>query len=182
MKPVNICIIKRITSDIPYVFEDVALCVKEQLEQAGLITILTVNKIIPDALNIIFGAGAPGGPTICDLRSLASPNNTIIFNLEQLGAGGPWDNIDYFNLLSDFPVYDYNHQNVIFMRRRSSIYHGIEFPIYPSQNFREEPKTIQPNLPYDACFYGSLNLRREAILNSRCCKTPGTRMNPRFLG
>jgi hypothetical protein len=166
MSSINICIIKRVTTETPYVFEDTALSVREQLALVGLNTIFSVNRILPEIPNIVFGAGAPGGPTISELRSLTRPDNTIIFNLEQLGGGGPWDNEDYFELLSNFRTFDYNHRNVEFMRRLSPRYKGIEFPIYPSETFRSSFQPNQTVIKYDACFYGGLNSRRNEILNN----------------
>ena len=146
------------------VFMDTVDSVSSLLNELGFETNISNNVIIQDAINIIWGAGTPFSPELDEIESIASPSNTIIFNMEQIGSGSPWITEKYLDFLSKYIVLDYNETNLDKLKESKNIV-GFEFPLLPAQDFLKD-YDISKNFEkkYDVGFYGYLNERREKIL------------------
>lgn len=113
-------------------------------------------------INIIFGVQMPGTASIDQIRKIASPENTIIFNTEQLTSNSPWVTNEYLSLLKDHGVLDYHQSNVEHIKKIKGHDQpkAFEFPLIPSENFSRDYKLDHPiqSINFDLAFYGSINL------------------------
>lgn len=143
----------------PFVFSEIALCLRDQLLAAGYEAEHLVNEIDPDGLSIVFV------PTD-EWRSAVShldPARTVLFNMEQLGSDSPWSGPGYAQALAGWTVADYNTANVEWLRRANGPAQRVhEIPIVPGASvvFAREPQE-PPTL--DVLFFGTPNPRRERV-------------------
>jgi len=143
----------------PYVFSEIALCLRDQLLAAGYEAEHLVNEVDPDGLSIVFV------PTD-DWRSAVhhlDPARTVLFNMEQLGSDSPWSSAGYAQALAGWTVADYNTANVEWLRRANGPAQRVhEVPIVPGASvvFAQEP---DPPAMVDVLFFGTPNLRRELV-------------------
>jgi hypothetical protein len=146
------------------VFMDTVDSVASLLDELGFETNISNNVIIQDAINIIWGVGTHFSPEFEEIESIASPSNTIIFNMEQINSGSPLITDQYLDFLSKYIVLDYNQFNLDKLKGLRNIV-GFEFPLLPTKEFLKE-YDISKNFEkkYDLGFYGYLNERREKIL------------------
>lgn len=88
------------------------------------------------------------------------PENSIIYNLEQILIGSPWITEKYLNLLRSHEVWDYSRQNM-----RALLKLGIANTKYCQIGYVPELTRIKPApCDIDILWYGSLNERRSQIL------------------
>jgi len=153
----NICIIKPANYSHSLAFFEVAELINFSLQELGIQSSISFNKILSDAKNIIFG---------CHLLEPAQidsiPKNSIIFNTEQLnGIDNNW-NQNILNWGRKFEVWDYSDQNIAVLQN----FH-IENVKRFKFGFQKELVRIEKNVSsdVDVLFYGSLNERRNLILN-----------------
>jgi hypothetical protein len=146
----------------PFVFTEVALCLRDMLRAAGYEAEHLVNEIDPDAINIVFV------PT--DGWEEALPRldreRTVLFNMEQLGSESPWAQRDYARKLAAWTVADYSTANIEHLRGLAGSAQRVhEIPIVPSSSvvFGGEMATA-PSV--DVLFFGSPNPRRERIFEA----------------
>jgi hypothetical protein len=158
---VNICKFK---DGSPAVFLDTINAVDDQLQQLGYQTKQSTNVILQDAINIIWGVGSPFSPTYDEIRSIAKPENSIIFNMEQIASDSNLVTSEYLNFLSNYVVLDYNQKNLNILKNNLGV-NGYEFPLMPSVKFNSDyDSSISFEKKYDLAFYGTLNSRREKII------------------
>ena len=163
---INLVIIKRVTTDFPYVLEDTVHAVKSLLERGGIKAFISYNNIDPTIINIVFGIGAPLTVPISEFRRVASPSNTIIFNVEQIASTSSYITDEYVDLLSKYVTLDYSCENIKALRildgNRGV---GFEFPIVPSPSFQSdyEKGAEKYNIQFDFAFYGAKVARRLPI-------------------
>lgn len=143
----------------PYVFSEIALCLRDQLLAAGYEAEHLVNQIDADGVSIVFV------PTD-DWRSAVGhldPSRAVLFNMEQLGSDSPWSSAGYAQALAGWTVADYNTANVEWLRQANGPAQRVhEVPIVPGASVvfvhePDEPPTV------DVLFFGSPNARRERI-------------------
>lgn len=161
--PINIAFLKRATDNHPHIFDDIVTAIQALLQRAGINVVVNYNTIVPDTLNIVVGAGMPGAPSIAELRHFARPDNTIIFNSEQLGSDSVLITDEYLQLLSEYVVWDYCQYNIDILRhRKPAAHHCHEFPLVPAQSFSILPQDLPTNrnFDYDFAFYGAVNIPR----------------------
>jgi hypothetical protein len=146
------------------VFMDTVDSAASLLDELGFETHVSNNVIIQDAINIIWGAGTHFSPELEEIETIASPSNTIIFNMEQIDSGSPLITDRYLDFLSKYIVLDYNQTNLEKLKGLRNIV-GFEFPLLPAQDFLND-YDVSRNFEkkYDLGFYGLLNERREKIL------------------
>jgi hypothetical protein len=122
-------------------------------------------ELDPDAINIVFGAGASDWQT---LSSQAS--HIIIYNMEQVSPEVPWFSLAYFHVLMNMPVWDYNQRNV-----DTLITAGIpNIQLVPLGYCPELTEIANPNIQnstpieqdIDVLFYGSISPRRKRTLDA----------------
>ncbi|MRW93644.1 hypothetical protein GJ699_26985 [Duganella sp. FT80W] len=115
---INLVLLKRFVTNEPSVFDDTVYSVRYHLQQAGFEVLVSCNVIAPDALNIIWGVGTWGSPTLEQMRQLAKPEYSIIFNMEQLGSDSALVTDEYLQFLSEYRVFDYNQHNIDALQAR----------------------------------------------------------------
>ena len=143
----------------PFVFTEIALCLRDQLRAAGYESDHLVNEIDPDGVSIVFV------PTHAWREATAQldPARTVLFNMEQLGSESPWSRGDYVDSLAGWTVADYHTANVEALRRTLGPAQRVhEIPVVPgdgvvfAQGADHHPKV-------DVLFFGSENERRARI-------------------
>ena len=148
----------------PSFFDDTIDAVANSIEQAGNRVVKTTNRIAVDAINIVWGVGTHLFPSIDTFRRLASPKNTVVFNMEQIGSDSALVTREYLSLLKDYVVLDYNQQNIEALNKKvGSVCRAYEFPVRPSyalNRFSGAPGRVE----CDALFYGAMSQRRLKIL------------------
>lgn len=166
MQLINITILTP-HSNTPQVFTDIAESVHSQISKSGFSATLSTNKFYTDALNIIIGAGTHGTPPIKELRKILRPDNTIIFNWEQIGSNSTLITKDYLDLLSEFITWDYCSENIRALNKKTNKNNcAHEFPIIPQSSLRtKRDKAFK--LCFDTGFYGAIDVpRRKEILSN----------------
>jgi hypothetical protein len=111
-------------------------------------------------INILFGIHMPGTASITQIRELTAPNNTIIFNSEQLSSTSPGVTPDYLDLMRDYVCLDYSLANVQHLQNESEgRASAFEFPLLPSQEFRHDfpLDASRWRIHYDLAFYGTVS-------------------------
>ncbi|SDD18845.1 hypothetical protein SAMN04488509_101627 [Aquimonas voraii] len=102
------------------------------------------------------------------------PPDSILYNLEQLGAGGPWDTPAYRALLRAHTVWDYAPSNIAVLARDGIL--ARHLPIGWMPQMRRIPEA--PLRDVDVLFYGSVYERREPVL--RALQARGVRLRMLF--
>lgn len=153
----NICIIKPANYAHSLAFLEIAELISLTLQELGLKSSISFNRISSDAKNIIFG---------CHLLQPAQidsiPRNSIIFNTEQLnGIDNNW-NQNILNWGRKFEVWDYSDRNIAVLQD-FHIENVKRFKFGFQKELVRIEKNQSPNI--DVLFYGCLNERRNLILN-----------------
>ncbi len=109
----------------------------------------------PSSRAIVFGAH------LLDADSVRTvPPDAIIFNSEQLDADSPWLSRPYMEMLRTHPVWDYSAENAQRLARL-----GVHAVRHVPVGYVPELSRIAPAVEdIDVLFYGSLNPRRQLIL------------------
>jgi hypothetical protein len=142
----------------PFVFTEVAVCLRDAIRRYGLRSEHLVNRIDPNAHSIILCGTQAAAHSLEHL----DPARCAIFNLEQLGSGSRLAGPDYVQWLADWKVVDYHSRNVEYLRRANGPGQQVwELPIVPSASLRSENKE-HPSV--DVLFYGTPNDRRASVL------------------
>lgn len=142
----------------PFVFTEVAVCLRDSIQLAGFKTNYLINQIDPTSLSIILG----GTPDAISKLSNIDPERCAIVNLEQLGSSSQMANEEYIRWLSKWKVIEYHNKNVEYLKKINGDSQWVaEIPIVPSPNLittgNELPST-------DVLFYGTPSPRRETVL------------------
>lgn len=142
----------------PYVFTEMALCLRDSIRAAGYPSEHLQNRIDPAALSIVMGAFPENAHELEHL----DPARCAIFNFEQLGSTSAIANPAYRQWLSGWVVLDYHASNLEILRRENgSRQMGFELPVVPSESVMslgDEPKDV------DVLFFGSPSERRTQVL------------------
>jgi hypothetical protein len=148
----------------PAVFLDTIDSVSDMLQEIGYQTKISSNVILNDAINILWGVGSVFSPSYEEVAAIATPKNTIIFNMEQLGSESTLVTDEYLNFISKYIILDYNQHNLDILSTKNKC-DGYEFPILPSKKFMfDYPYSNSIQKQYDLAFYGILNERREELI------------------
>ncbi|HEX4648710.1 MAG TPA: methyltransferase domain-containing protein [Steroidobacteraceae bacterium] len=103
-----------------------------------------------------------GGHLLDERQLQALPRDAILYNSEQIQDGSPWLGGPYFRALMRHPVWDYSAENV---RRLAA--HGARSACYVPVGYVPELVRIPPlREEIDVLFYGSVNPRRQQILDA----------------
>lgn len=141
-------------------FIDVARALKWNLEQQGHRVIISKDLLINTKNTIIFGANTAGIDS-----SIKIPKKAIIYNLEQLYDGCPWDNSEYLNISKDREVWDYSLNNIKWLQKKGlekSIKH-MKINYAPTLEFK--PGIFPEIEDIDILFIGTKNERRQLVIN-----------------
>ena len=137
-----------------HAFDEIALCLHYAFRQLGYIV-----PIVRQAHEIV------GRPIVLGAHLLEGtpPVNSIIYNLEQIQESSPWMSDQYLELLKAYPVWDYSERN-----REALAAFGIKNVQLCKVGYVSQLSCI-PMLPeserdIDVLFYGSINERRQKVL------------------
>jgi len=112
--------------------------------------------------------GAHGAPPLEEIRKVARPEFSIIFNMEQISSSSALVSEEYQQLISEYRVLDYSQHNVAALLARFPNMRCQEFPLLPKPLFAGDfavdwaPAEPRP----DVAFWGVLNDRRKALLHT----------------
>lgn len=136
---------------------EIAETINYGLLNMGIDSILTSNFITTGRKQIIIG-----GHLIHMIPNANIDSNAIIYNFEQIDSDSLWLNDSYIKLLKSHPVWDYSKRNIELLQK-FNVFNSTYVPLgYVSQLSRIN---IEKHQDIDILFYGSLNPRREHILN-----------------
>lgn len=142
----------------PFVFTEVAVCLRDSIRRCGFRSEHLVNRIDPQAWSILLGAT----PAWTSKLEHLDPKRCAILNLEQLGSGSSLAGPDYVQWLAGWTVVDYHSRNIEFLRRANGPAQRVcELPIVPSPAL---VTTGAESRSVDVLFYGTLNERRAQVL------------------
>ncbi|WP_410209067.1 hypothetical protein [Aquirhabdus sp.] len=129
--------------------------------------------IDPDAINIVFGAGASNWTTLS-----AQAKDIIIYNMEQVSPEVPWFDLAYFRQFLNTQVWDYNLKNIQALQHAGvyNIQH-VQLGYCPemteisptthrllSATQHDDELMIEQDI--DVLFYGSISPRRKKTLDA----------------
>lgn len=138
-------------------FADLGLPLYHSLKRLGYEPQVLNNAVCRGATNIILG--------LCDCSGVpldAIPENSIIYNLEQLVEGSKGVNSFYIDACSKFKVWDYSQENI----KRFKDKFGIDGVEYVPMGYCPEMSRIDPEYPkdIDVLMYGAINERRRDLI------------------
>lgn len=141
----------------PFVFTEVAICLRDALRGCGVAADHRVNEAVPGVPSIVF-VPTDGWQDFVRTRN---PGDLVLFNMEQLGSDAPWTRDGYAESLRPWVVADYNPLNVDWLRRLNGPAQRVhELPIPPSPVLAWGGGGFDPAV-VDVLFYGTMNPRRE---------------------
>ena len=137
-------------------FMDVAKIFQEALGSKGFLSEL-INQIPPKNTYhkiIVFGANN------CQNHNVSLPENIVLVNMEQLYDESPWLNSKYRELLGKHEVWDYNQDNIKWLKRNLQKDAKL-FQLGLCHTLRYNKRSTIEDI--DVLFYGAFNDRRTQI-------------------
>jgi SAM-dependent methyltransferase len=150
-------------------FRELAETLQAGLQSLGYTSRTEENSFDPGWTNLILGAHL-----LAPDQMQAIPQGSIIYNLEQLG--GPLLKRAYYEIATRRQVWDYDLRNIEYWKQFNGTYAPVHVPI----GYVPELSRIRalPCQDIDVLFYGSLNDRRNRILNA--LKNAGVKVHTAF--
>jgi len=144
----------------PFVFSEIALCLRDALRRAGVASEHLLNRSEPGVPCVVFVPTDGWEAFVANL----DPRRTVLFNMEQLGSDAPWTRDGYAEALARWTVADYSASNVDWLRRHNGAVQRVqELPIVPGPSVAfAAPAPAEPEV--DVLFFGTMNLRREQVI------------------
>src|ERR1700691_913216 len=150
-------------------FRELAETLQAALRSLGHTARTEENLFDPGWTNLILGAHL-----LAPDQMQTIPQGSIIYNLEQLG--GPLLKRAYYEIATRRQVWDYDLRNIAYWKQFNGAYAPVHVPIgYVPELSRIAPL---PRQDIDVLFYGSLNDRRNHILNA--LKNAGVKVHSAF--
>ncbi len=167
----NVCIFDPSQKGILPVYDEAAMSVFYGLQALGLDVVMRDNRLHRNRINIVFGMNQYDPLFHPSLKD----HKIVIFNLEQMERGGVCSNVvnaGFRTLVQGHPVWDYSSRNVDFFNVVWQIAHVQHVEL----GYAPELSRIKTLLPYtqisneakthDVAFFGSVNPRRQHILDA----------------
>jgi len=148
----------------PFTFSDCAVCLVESLNEAGFAVQQSFNTIPDHGMVLILG----WTPEWLEQNShLLTRERTLLFNAEQLQSLSPLVTPAYLRELGQWSVIDYHEANADFIRQlHGSAAQVTTVPLVPGCSVTYGHTCAPPEeTETDVVFYGSLNARREHVIN-----------------
>ncbi|PSR34352.1 MAG: hypothetical protein C7B46_05385 [Sulfobacillus benefaciens] len=140
-------------------FREVAETVRFGLSNLGYAVELSENQITETPRTIVFGAHLLDRGVVGQL-----PPATILYNLEQIDPKSEWLQGSLLELIRRHITWDYSPQNIARLTSAGWGHRLIHVPIgYVPQMTRIVSTPVQD---VDVLFYGSVNARRQAVLDA----------------
>ena len=149
----NVCTVKPKNYSHSDAFWELAELITYSLRDLEKDVILTLNEVLPDRINILFGAHL--------LNNSDLPASAIIFNTEQL-----WNGVEHWverilELGKKYTILDYDDNNLEFLKK-NGCKNVLKFQIGYHEKLNRIP--IRKNKDIDVLFYGSLKDKRKNLL------------------
>ncbi|MDN0082650.1 hypothetical protein QU487_07795 [Crenobacter sp. SG2305] len=158
-----------------HAFDDVARILHGGLSRLGLEATVLAGQPGPAALSIVLGAHQ------MPLAQLAQlPVNSIIYNLEPLGRNGTqlMPN-ELIRALKRFIIWDYSPKNLSEWQRHGA-QRAIYVPIGYDPALERVARLQEPEQDIDLLFYGSINERRQKVLQTLKAQAPNLKLHTAF--
>lgn len=133
-------------------FDEVAEVIHAGLIALGIDCERSVGRLAEGRTNIVFGAHLLPPGTIL-------PQDSVVYNLEQIVDGAIWVRPQYIELLRRHRVWDYSARNCSALERIGA--QPVHVPIGHSPSLERIPAAPED---IDVLFYGVYNARRLAVL------------------
>lgn len=137
---------------------DPALYMRHQMQRMGVPVTIAKNRLMHDAVNVIFGAHLGFDP------ALRSRYCCFFMNLEQIGDRGATLSPAYLDLLRGSAVLDYDAANVASYVQDPADVPLVSFLDAPYLRAPEIPVLALEDRPIDVLFFGSMNERRKHLI------------------
>lgn len=136
-------------------FREVAQAIFHGLEKAGCDVVWSDTPFVGGRIPIVFGANLVA-------HAWELPAHAVVFNLEQIDSQSAWMKEPYLSILRTHVVWDYSARNVEMLRDK-----GISRICHMPIGHVPELERIEPaaEKDIDVLFYGSLNPRRQAVID-----------------
>lgn len=138
-------------------FYEVAETLFYSLNELGFTANITENTLIDDGINIILGANLLEED---DINLI--PASSIIYNFEQVTDTSKWMTPALYDLFSKFVVWDYSKKNIDALQKLGITKNIHHVPVGYNPCLTRIPKSEIEDI--DVLFYGSMNQRRQNIL------------------
>jgi hypothetical protein len=144
----------------PFVFTEIALCLRDSIRAAGYPSSLYINFTDSAAVSLVLGALPP---LLGPLEQL-DPARTVIVNFEQLASGSSIASAEYKQWLANWVVADYHCENIGYLKAANGErQRALELPIVPGPSLVHRPDPpIDKSV--DVLFYGTPSERRSEII------------------
>ncbi|MCU0965028.1 MAG: hypothetical protein MUF08_08220, partial [Burkholderiaceae bacterium] len=152
---VHLCIVQPLGYVHSLGFLDQARFFRHQFRRMGAEVTLAKNRLRHDAVNFIFGAH------LGFESELRSRYTCVFVNLEQLGIGGATVSSAYLRLLGNAAVVDYDAANV---GRYTPHVEDVPLISFAHAPYLDSESMPIESRPIDILFFGSLNARREQLI------------------
>lgn len=135
-------------------FTEVAWALRDGLIELGHAAAVATDPSLLQGRTIVLGAHL-----FKHIDAVPLPEDTIIFNTEQLGSDSSFVGTEYLDVLRQFTVWDYSYKNLEYMAPQGITGWHCEIGYMPClTNITPQVETI------DVVFCGSINPRRQKIL------------------
>jgi hypothetical protein len=118
------------------------------------------NRFSRRSVNLVFGAHLIASREV----AAGMPANSVLVNLEQLRGSRLETNPIYLDLLTRLPVWDYSARNIAELVALTGNPRVVHMGVGYVPEMRQLPSVAAQ--PTDVLFYGSMNERRRAVLQS----------------
>lgn len=136
-------------------FSELAESLHHALLALGHDSVLSTRTDNRRRRHIVFGAN------LLVKRPQPLPEDSILYNLEQLGPDSPWDTPAYRELLSRYRVWDYAQSNIRRLAER-----GVAAEHLPVGWMPQLKRIAERGRDLDVLFYGVVNQRRADALDA----------------
>ncbi len=137
-------------------FNEVAETIHYGLRSLGHDSVLTTEGMLPGRQHIILGSN------LLPQYPLPLAPDAILYNLEQVDAGSSWLRPELLEIFRRYTLWDYSKQNAV---RLEAL--GVKVAHILPLGYVKELTRIQPapEPDIDVLFFGSINPRRQEIVN-----------------
>lgn len=143
-------------------FDEVALALHHGFAALGIHAPIVTNPDEIQGTPIVLGGHQVGKFLDTSLEALKLPEDSIIYNLEQVDDDSTWIDSGYLALMRRFRVWDYSPANVVKLKTLGVEVAGICGVGHVAEHERIANDVVKD---IDVLFYGSLNDRRHKILD-----------------
>lgn len=142
-----------------HAFDEVYETVVLGLKHLGLAVQATENALSADTPTIVFGAHLLNADVLENL-----PQHVILYNLEQADPEASWLKGPYPQAMQSHEVWDFSEVNVLRLTKAGVAPRILWCPVGYVREMERIPRRLDEDI--DVLFYGSLNARRQGVLDA----------------